>query len=115
MEMNPYIVYVKTNSNGYITAINSSAFLADTAGWMEIDSGYGDKCHHAQGNYLPKPVCTVGGAYRYKSVYGVPVECSAKEIAEQEESNRPVVERTAEERITELEEALEMLLNGVTE
>ena len=48
-----YIVYCKTDPNGYITAVNSSAFLLDTAGWTEIDSGYGDKYHHAQGNYFP--------------------------------------------------------------
>jgi hypothetical protein len=44
---NPYIVYVKTNSNNYITAINSNAFLSDFSDWVEIDSGYGDKYHHA--------------------------------------------------------------------
>ena len=45
MEMKPYIVYVKHNSNGYITAVNSSAFLADTINWVEINSGFGDKYH----------------------------------------------------------------------
>ena len=90
MEMNPYIVYVKPNDSGYITAVNSSAFMTDTTGWTEIDSGYGDKYHHAQGNYFPEPIYTDGGAYRYKLVDGVPVECSAEEIVEQEESRRPV-------------------------
>lgn len=47
---NPYIVYVNNNDSGYITAVNSSAFLPDTEGWKEIDRGYGDKYHHAQGN-----------------------------------------------------------------
>lgn len=49
--MNNYIVYVKTDSSGRITAINSSAFLSETDGWVQIDSGVGDKYHHAQGNY----------------------------------------------------------------
>lgn len=88
-EMKPYIVYVKTNSNGYITAVNSSAFLTDLTDWVEIDSGYGDKYHHAQGNYFPEPIWTDGGAYRYKLVDGVPVECTAEEIKAQEESNKP--------------------------
>jgi hypothetical protein len=88
-EMNPYIVYVKTNSNGYIVAVNSSAFLSDTTGWVEIDSGYGDKYHHAQGNYFPEPIFTDGGAYRYKLVAGAPVECTPEEIAAQEVANRP--------------------------
>lgn len=89
MEMKPYIVYVKTNSNGYITAVNSSAFLTDTTSWVEIDSGYGDKYHHAQGNYFPQPIMTMGGAYHYKLVDGKAVECSAEEIKAQEEANKP--------------------------
>ena len=84
-----YDVYVKTNDNGYITAVNSSAFLTDTTGWTEIDSGTGDKYHHAQGNYLPGPLMTEGGAYRYKLVNGKPVECTEEEIQEQEEANQP--------------------------
>lgn len=95
---NPYIVYVKTNSNGHITAVNSSAFLSNTTGWVEIDRGYGDKYHHAQGNYFPLPIITDSGAYRYKLVDGVPVECTAEEIAQQEkaleEQNKPVAEPT---------------------
>ena len=78
-----YSVYVKANSNGYVTAVNSSAFLTDTTGWTEIDSGTGDKYHHAQGNYLPGPLMTEGGAYRYKLVNGKPVECTPEEIQEQ--------------------------------
>ena len=82
--MGDYIVYVRTDSNGHITSVNSSAFLPDTTGWMEIDSGYGDRYHHAQGNYFPLPIITGGGAYRYKLVDGKPAECSTSEILEQE-------------------------------
>ena len=89
METNPYIVYVKSNDAGYIIKVDSSAFLTDTADWVEIDAGYGDKYHHAQGNYFPEPIYTMGGAYRYKLVDGVPVECSEEEIAQQEEANKP--------------------------
>ena len=87
--MYDYIVYVKPTDAGYITAVNSSAFLTDTTGWVEIDSGYGDKYHHAQGNYFPQPIRTMGGAYRYKLVDGEAVECSEEEIKEQEEANKP--------------------------
>ena len=83
---NPYIVYVKTNESGYITAINSSAFLTDTADWVEIDSGYGDKYHHAQGNYFEKSIFTVSGAYYYKLVNDKIIECTTEEIAEQEKA-----------------------------
>ena len=77
---NPYIVYVKHDSGGYITDINSSAFLADTTGWAEIDSGFGDKYHHAQGNYLPGPLYNERGIYRYKLVNGKPVERTQEEM-----------------------------------
>lgn len=90
MQMKPYIVYIKTGDANRITAVNSSAFLPDTAGWTEIDRGYGDKYHHAQGNYFHQPIRTMGGAYRYKLVDGQPVECTDEEIAAQEETLRPV-------------------------
>lgn len=119
---NPYIVYVKPNSSGYITAVNSSEFLPDTTGWTEIDRGYGDKYHHAQGNYFPLPIITDGGAYRYKLVDGKPVECTAEEITAQEEALKPVPTPSLENRVEVLEtdavetrEALEMILSGVTE
>ena len=117
MEMKPYIVYVKTNDSGHIAAVNSSAFLPDTTGWTEIDRGYGDKYHHAQGNYFPQPIITEGGAYRYKLVEGKPVECTAEEIAAQEEAIKAsiITVPTAEERIAELEAQNEMLLQCVLE
>lgn len=89
-EVKPYEVYVQTNENGYIIEVNSSAFLEDHTGLTQIDEGYGDKYHHAQGNYFPQPIRTMGGAYRYKLVDGSPVECAAEEIAQQEEALRPV-------------------------
>lgn len=112
-----YIVYVKTDSNGYITAVNSSAFLTESTGWTEIDRGYGDKYHHAQGNYFPLSIMTDNGAYHYKLVNGVPVECTAEEITAQEEEIKASITTvpTAEERITELEAQNEMLLQCVLE
>ena len=114
-KQNPYNVYVKTDSNGYITAVNSSAFLADTNGWTEIDRGLGDRFHHAQGNYFPKPIITDGGAYCYKLVDGKPVECTAEEIAEQEEANVSTSTPTQEERIAKLEEENAMLMDCLLE
>ena len=112
---NYYIVYVKTNDNGYIVAVDSSAFLTDTTDWVEIDQGYGDKYHHAQGNYFPATIYTMGGAYRYKLVDGVPVECTPEEIAEQEEANVSTSTPTQEERIAELEEENAMLMECLLE
>ena len=98
-----YIVYVRTNSSGYITTVNSAAFLTETTGWEEIDSGYGDKYHHAQGHYFTQPIITDSGAYRYKLEDGKPVECTAEEIAAQEEALQPVPTPTLESRVETLE------------
>lgn len=76
----PYIVYAKTDAENRITDINSSAFLSSTDGWTEIDSGYGDKYHHAQGNYFDKPIMDDRGIYRYKLVDGKPVERTQEEM-----------------------------------
>lgn len=121
-EMEPYIVYVRVSGERYITAVDSSVFLPDTEGWTEIDRGYGDKYHHAQGNYFARPVTTDGGAYRYKLVDGAATECTAEEIARQEAARAPEPGATLESRVETLEadaadtkEALEMILAGVTE
>lgn len=100
-----YKVYARMNDSGCITAVNSSAFLADPTGWTEIDSGTGDKYHHAQGNYFPLPLVTDGGAYRYKLVLGTPIECTESEIQEQEEANKPLQEPSIDDRVKGLEEA----------
>lgn len=68
-----YSVYVKTNSDGVITEVNSSAFISDTTGWTYIDKGDGDKYHHAQGNYFDIPIIDGQGIYNYKLVDGKPV------------------------------------------
>lgn len=77
-------VYVKTNENNEIIEINSSIFLADTTDYIEIDSGYGDKYAHAQGNYLEKGLCDEQGRYNYKLVDG--------EVVEVAEEDKPIVE-----------------------
>lgn len=75
-----YIVYVQADLSGRITAVNSSAFVP--ADWgAEIDSGVGDKCRHAQGNYFDPPIYTTDGIPRYKLVDGQAVERTAEEIA----------------------------------
>ena len=75
-----YIVYIKTNQDDYIIAVHSSAFLTDTTGWVEIDSGYGDKYHHAQLEYFPQPIYDERGIPRYKLVDGEVVERTPEEI-----------------------------------
>lgn len=102
--MHDYIVYVTPNDAGYIAAVNSSEFLPDTTGWVEIDRGTGDKYHHAQNNYFDQPIRTESGVYRYKLVNGKPVECTAEEIAAQEAAlPKPEVKPSLESRVDTLE------------
>lgn len=116
---NPYKVYVNTDDAGRIVAITSDAFLTDVDGWVQIDEGYGDKYHHAMGNYFPQPIRSRQGVCRYKLVDGVAVERTAEEIAaDSVKPEAPSIEKrvgTVEDKTAELEEALEMLLSGVTE
>lgn len=76
----PYKVYVKTDEAGRVVAVVSSAFLQSTDGWTEIDSGYGDAYHHAQGNYLPLPIVDERGVYRYKLDGDVVADRTAEEM-----------------------------------
>lgn len=72
-----YKVLVQTNEQDIIININSSAFVKNADGWITVDEGIGDKYHHAQNNYLEKPLYTIdGGAivYNYKLVGGEIVE-----------------------------------------
>ena len=109
MEMSKIKVYVKTNEENYITEINSSIFLADTKGLIEIDEGVGDKYAHAQNCYLDKTLFDEQGRYNYKLVDGVAVEVA--------EADKPVIEVvpqiTMEQRMEAMESViLEMVLGG---
>ena len=76
-----YTVYVKTDNRNVITAINSSAFLTDTTGWIEIDEGEGDKYLHAQNNYLLDGLIDENGIFNYKLTDGKPELRTAEEKA----------------------------------
>ena len=107
MDMQPYIVYVRADETNRITAVNSSEFLSDTTGWTEIDSGFGDKYHHAQGNYFDKPIMDMRGIYRYKLVNGRPVERTQEEM--DADYVPPEVKPTDAERISKLESEKKLL------
>ena len=70
---------MQTDEQGRIIAVNSSAFVLESWG-TEIDSGLGDKYHHAQGNYFPGGVYTDDGIPRYKLVEGKAQERTEEEI-----------------------------------
>ena len=75
----PYHVYVQTDEQGRIIAINSSAFVPAEWG-TEIDSGSGDRFHHAQGNYFADGLYTEDGIPLYKLVEGKTQERTEEEI-----------------------------------
>ena len=106
-----YIVYIKIDSKSRITEINSSAFLSDISDWIEIDKGDGVRYHHAQGNYLPKPIIDENGVYRYKYVDGAVAERTAEEMA----ADMPVPAITQEQRLTAAENAIEEIINLIME
>lgn len=85
-----YIVYIRIDDVNRVTEVNSSAFISDCSGWIEIDRGDGDRYHHAQGNYLPKPITDENGVYRFKFENGAVCERSADEMA----ADLPVPEPT---------------------
>lgn len=117
MENERYSVYVKTDEQGRITAINSSAFLSSVDGWVLIDAGDDDKFHHAQGNYLPLPLRDESGICRYRLVKNRIVSRSAEEMEADlpEEAPTEPVDTDTGARIAALEQQIEMLLEGVTE
>lgn len=77
-------VYIKADTNGNITDINSDVFIADTDGWTKTDEGTGDKYAHAQSMYLSNSLTTENGIYRYKYVDNAVVEKTAEEIQSEE-------------------------------
>ena len=73
-------VYIKINEKNHVTDINSEVFISDTSDWIEIDEGEGDKYAHAQGNYLPNPLRTSYGCYRYKYENNTIIELTDDDI-----------------------------------
>lgn len=97
----PYKVLVRVDDAGRVVEINSDAFITDTDGWTEIDSGWGDKYHHANGNYLPGPLMDERGVYRYKLVDGKVVERTQEEM--DADYTPPEQRPTTEQRVDALE------------
>lgn len=64
----PIKVYVKVNDKNEVVEVGSSIFIKDLTGWIEIDSGFGDKYAHAQSQYFEKPLINEDGNYNYKLI-----------------------------------------------
>ncbi len=59
-------VYVKVNSEGFITDVNSDIFITNFDGWIKIDEGEGDRFDHAQALYFDTPLIDELGNYTQK-------------------------------------------------
>lgn len=103
----PYKVYIQTDGENRVTAINSSAFV-DGEGWAQIDEGYTDKYHHAQGNYLDKPLTDERGVYRYKLVDGLVAQRTQAEM-DADFDALPAPPLTTEERVNNVERRTDAL------
>ena len=101
----PYTVYAMIDDDSRILAINSDAFLFPTDLWIAIDSGYDDKCHYADEQYLDKPLMDERGVCRYKLADGVVQERTQEEMDAETVPPAPVM--TVEEQIAELKAELE--------
>ena len=103
-----YKIFIRVDDSDRIIDVNSSAFLSDTTGWVQIDEGTGDRYHHAQNNYLPKLQRDERGIPRYaympdgdpKWRERTPEEMDADYVP-------PVVEPSAEELLDALMEGIE--------
>ena len=106
-ETQPYIVYIKPDAKNRITAVDSSAFIANVDGWIEIDRGFDVKHHHAQGNYFPKHLYDERGIMRY--LYTPDADTLWRERTQEEmdaDWEEPVPQPDQTGRITALEEQL---------
>lgn len=72
-------VYIKTNQDGHITAIDAGWNIDDKTDWIYIDEGYGDKYYHAQGNYFSDPIINMQGSHNYKYADGEILKCTEAE------------------------------------
>lgn len=100
-------VLVRIDDAGRVTAINSNAFVSDN-GWTQIDEGKGDIYHHAQNNYLQKPLMDERGVYRYKLVDGLVAQRTQAEM-DADFDARPAPPLTTEERVNNVEQRTDAL------
>lgn len=101
--MNTYKVYAQVDAAGRVTALNSSAFLTSSSGWVLLDEGCGDRFQHAQGNYLPQPIRDEQGVCRYRWADGALLPRTEEAMRADRPLTAPV--SSTEERIAALEQA----------
>lgn len=105
-------VYILPDDQGHVVRLEGEYTLpADLTGWTLIEEGEPcDRLNLAQTHYLPHPLLTHDGLYRYRLADGQIVERSEEEMeAERAGLPRPEVQPTAQElmdAILELSQAI---------
>ena len=105
-----YTVYIRVDDTGRVVNINSSAFLSNVDGWVEIDRGTGDRYQHAQGNYMPGSIFNSVGIPIYKLEMGKIVNRTEEEMRA---DVRPK-EKTTFERLAKVEDTLTTITNIIS-
>ena len=101
-------VFIKIDAENRILKIDSDAFILDFDGWIQIDEGIGDRYHHAQGNYFPRPKFDARGIPRYAYVSdGNPKWRERTQEEMDADYSPPEKESTAEELLAALMEGIE--------
>lgn len=93
-------VYALPDDQGRVTRLEGEYTIpADLTGWTLIEEGEPcDRLNLAQTHYLPHPLLTHDGLYRYRLADGEIVERSEEEMeAERAALPRPEVQPTAKE------------------
>lgn len=109
-------VYVRTDTKGRVVAINSDEFLKDTTGWHKVDEGESARYMHAQSRYLDGPLWDDDGICRYKLDGGNLLKRTSTEMElDRADQMAPAQQpdNTAE-RLEQVEQQLDMLLEGAT-
>lgn len=76
-----YQVFVRIDDKRRIISVESSGFLVDQTGWVQIDEGSGDRYYLAQGNYFAKPLTDARNVSRYAlDENGKPYELTQDEM-----------------------------------
>ena len=109
-----YKVYIRRDDAERIIDVNSDAFLTETNDWTQIDEGVGDRYHHAQGNYFPGPLYDERGIPRYAYVPDGSPKWRERTREEMDaDYTPPIIPPSDTERITNLENALSALQEGI--
>lgn len=103
MEIQKSKVYVLLDERSRILRCEGGYTMSnidDVSKWTYVDEGTGDRYNLCQSHYLPHPLLTHDGLYRYRLADGQIVERSEEELEEERAGlPRPEVQPTETEQL----------------